>query len=43
MKKAIVAIAFFAAAAQVLASCPPYQPYRCVPTISGKQICGCGY
>lgn len=43
MKKVIVAIALIASAATALASCPPYQPYRCVPTIGGKMICGCGY
>lgn len=44
MKKIVVALAAFAAFSSVVyASCPPYAPYRCVPTIGGKQICGCGY
>lgn len=44
MKKAIaIALATFAFSSAVLAACPPYQPYRCVPTPSGKMLCGCGY
>lgn len=44
MKKAIAVLALFAAVSSVAyASCPPYAPYRCVPTIGGKQMCGCGY
>jgi len=44
MKKFAIGIAMFIGVASVAyASCPPSAPYRCVPTITGKQICGCGY
>ena len=43
MKKLIVAIVLAVTAISAFASCPPYAPYRCVPTMGGKQICGCGY
>lgn len=43
MKKLIIAVIAFATVSVAFASCPPYQPYRCVPTIGGKMMCGCGY
>lgn len=41
MKKLIVAIVLCAAGA-AMASCPTYQPYRCIQGFNGKMICGCG-
>lgn len=44
MKKAIaIALAALAFSSAVMASCPNYAPYRCVPGYGGKQMCGCGY
>ena len=44
MKKAIaIAIATMTLSTAVLASCPSYSPYRCVPSAGGKMLCGCGY
>jgi len=44
MKKVVAVLALFAAVSSVAyAACPPSAPYRCVPTIGGKQVCGCGY
>lgn len=42
MKKLVAAVALFAVTAAAFAACPPSQPYRCVPGINGKMICGCG-
>lgn len=42
MKKAIVTIILAAMTTAAFASCPVYQPYRCVPGMNGKMICGCG-
>ena len=41
MKKAL-AISLFAFASVAFAACPPYAPYGCQQTLSGKMICGCG-
>lgn len=41
MKKAL-AIAILFASTIAAASCPTYQPYRCVQGMNGKMICGCG-
>ena len=43
MKKLIVALIIAATTSVAFASCPPYSPYRCVPTVGGKMLCGCGY
>lgn len=42
MKKAIVAAILAVTAISAFAQCPVYQPYRCVPGMNGKMICGCG-
>jgi cytochrome c oxidase assembly protein Cox11 len=42
MKKAIAAVVLIFAVGQAVASCPIYQPYRCVSGFNGKMICGCG-
>lgn len=41
MKKAIAIVLLFVATA-ASASCPQFQPYRCVPGYNGKMLCGCG-
>lgn len=41
MKKAI-AICLLLVATYASASCPQFQPYRCVPGYGGKMLCGCG-
>ncbi len=41
MKK-LIAIALLVASGIAAAACPTYQPYRCVPGMNGKMICGCG-
>jgi len=38
----IIAIALATAAFAAFASCPPYAPYKCTQTMSGKVVCGCG-
>ena len=42
MKRVVATVLLLTAAAYAIASCPPYQPYRCIPGPNGKQICGCG-
>ena len=42
MKKALATIVLLFAVGQAVASCPIYQPYRCVSGFNGKMICGCG-
>lgn len=42
MKKAIVAAILAVTAISAFAQCPVYAPYRCVPGMNGKMICGCG-
>jgi len=42
MKKVIASIVLMLAVGQAVASCPIYQPYRCVSGFNGKMICGCG-
>lgn len=38
MKKIVVAIILTVTTVSAFASCPPYAPYRCVPTIGGKRV-----
>lgn len=40
MKK-LIAIALLVASGVAAASCPQFQPYRCVPN-GNKMLCGCG-
>ena len=42
MKKFFLAITLLVVAGYAAASCPQFQPYRCVPGYNGKMICGCG-
>ena len=41
MKK-LIAVALLVASGIAAASCPPFQPYRCIQGANGKMICGCG-
>jgi len=41
MKKAL-AVLLLTMSATAFASCPPYAPYGCQTTPSGKMLCGCG-
>lgn len=41
MKK-LIAIVLLTISGIAAASCPTYQPYRCVQGFNGKMICGCG-
>lgn len=41
MKK-FIALALLVASFAASASCPQFQPYRCVPGYQGKMLCGCG-
>lgn len=41
-RKLAFALAALSFSAAVFASCPPSQPYRCIPGMNGKMICGCG-
>ena len=41
MKK-LIAVALLVASGIAAASCPTFQPYRCIQGANGKMICGCG-
>jgi len=41
MKKAL-AVLLLTASTLVYSACPPYAPYGCQTTPSGKMLCGCG-
>jgi hypothetical protein len=42
MKKLIVTLTLLVVTGYAVASCPMYQPYRCVQGYNGKMVCGCG-
>ena len=41
MKKVLL-VALLAVSFTANAACPPYAPYGCQATPSGKMLCGCG-
>jgi hypothetical protein len=42
LKRIVAALLIAGFAAATWAACPPDRPYRCVPGMNGKMICGCG-
>ena len=40
--KTLIASVLLTITGVAFAACPPYAPYGCQQTLSGKMICGCG-